>query len=300
VDDEKRLGRHGEFELRVAEILRKNSIPFTAQACVGGVQPDFLIGTPDGRSIVVDAKSCPATESNIERAIHQVQLYQDGIGADGAVVVFKGLERGRPAEGVVGEQGLVDLLSAMVQQRGTSRKGDLTRDLSSETVTGFYGRPSIFGRVPRRNESKPRLVPSEVASTRAVFAAMPFSGEYDDTYFVAMAHAADSVGAVCRRVDHEDFEGDIVGEIEELIRQSVAIIADLSESKPNVLYETGFAHALGRPTVHICSTPLDQLPFDVRNWNTIEYLKGQTWPLRDVLARRLAGALKDAPAANQT
>jgi hypothetical protein len=254
------------------------------------VQPDFLIQTPDGRSIIVDAKNSPPTESNIRRAIHQVQLYQEAIGADGAVVVLKDLEPGRPAEGVVGEQGLADLLSGMLQR--------MLQPLN-------WGRPHsskapAFGKVPRRNETNPRLVPSPTASKRAIFAAMPFSDEYDDTYFVAMAHAADSLGAVCRRVDREDFEGDIVDEIQKLIRQCVAVIADLSESKPNVLYETGFAHALGLPTIHICSTPLDQLPFDIRNWNTIEYLRGQTYSLRDVLARRLASLLKDLLAVKST
>ncbi len=292
MDDEKQLSGHAEFERRVADILQNNSIPFAEKVSVGGVQPDFLIQTPDGRSIVVEAKSSPPTETNIRRAIHQVRLYQDEIGTDGAVVVLKGLEPGRPAEGVVAEQGLVDLLSAMVQHRSTSQTREVARDVrspSSETLT--------FGKLPGTKESKPRLVPRAIASTLSIFAAMPFASEYDDTYFIAMAHAADSIGAVCQRVDQEDFEGDIVGEIEKLIRQSVAVIADLSESKPNVLYETGFAHALGRPTIHISSTPLDQLPFDVRNWSTIVYSKGQTWSLRDVLASKLASVVKDIPTA---
>ena len=60
------------------------------------------------------------------------------------------------------------------------------------------------------------------------------------------------------------------------LRRSSAVIADLSESKPNVLYEAGLAHALKRPSVHICSTPIADLPFDVRNWNTIFCRRGQT------------------------
>jgi hypothetical protein len=120
-----------------------------------------------------------------------------------------------------------------------------------------------------------------------VFAAMPFSPEYDDIFFVAMSYAAKSVGAVCRRVDLEDFGGDIIVEIKRLIDSSIAVIADLSESKPNVLYEVGYAHALDRPTVHICSTPLDGLPFDVRNWNTLQYKRGQTYEFQERLSTRL-------------
>jgi hypothetical protein len=40
-----------------------------------------------------------------------------------------------------------------------------------------------------------------------------------------------------------EFQGSVVDEIQRLIRQSVAVIVDLSEAKPNVLYEAGYAHA---------------------------------------------------------
>ena len=45
-------------------------------------------------------------------------------------------------------------------------------------------------------------------------------------------------------------------DVRTLIRESSAVICDLSEARPNVLYEAGFAHALDKPTIHICSTPL--------------------------------------------
>ncbi len=108
---------------------------------------------------------------------------------------------------------------------------------------------------------------------------------------MAQVSACESVDAVCKRVDKEEFSGDIVSEIHSLIQQSVAVIVDLSESKPNVLYEAGFAHALPKPVIHICSTPLSELPFDVAHWNTIQYDQGQTYRLREPLARRLKAIL---------
>ena len=124
-----------------------------------------------------------------------------------------------------------------------------------------------------------------------VFAAMPFAPQYLDVYMVAMRHAAKSAGLELRRVDREDFTGDVVDQTHELIRNSRAVIADLSESKPNVLYELGFAHALRKPVATICSTPLERLPFNVRNWNVIEYERGQTTKLKGPLTRRLKGLL---------
>ena len=85
-----------------------------------------------------------------------------------------------------------------------------------------------------------------------------------------MAYAAELNGAACVRTDKEEFSGENAERIRVLIRQSVDVICDLSESRPNVLYELGFAHAFEKPTIHICSTPLDNLPFDVRNWSTLE------------------------------
>jgi nucleoside 2-deoxyribosyltransferase len=121
---------------------------------------------------------------------------------------------------------------------------------------------------------------------------MPLDRGYDDTFFIAMSHASVKVNAACTRVDREEFTGDIVQEIRRLIHTSIAVIVDLSESKPNVLYEAGYAHALGKPSVHICSTPIAELPFDVRNWNTIPYHRGQTAQLRAPLTKRLTAALR--------
>jgi nucleoside 2-deoxyribosyltransferase len=93
-------------------------------------------------------------------------------------------------------------------------------------------------------------------------------------------------------VDQTEFSGDIVEEIKRLISESIAVIVDLSEGKANVLYEAGFAHALRKPSVHISSTDLSELPFDVRNWSTIKYNKGQTTAIRKPLVKRLGAVTK--------
>jgi hypothetical protein len=116
---------------------------------------------------------------------------------------------------------------------------------------------------------------------------MPFDRAYDDTYLVGVARAAKKAGVVAGRVGHEEFTGDIVEEIHRMIRSNVAVVADLSESNPNVMYELGFARGLPRPAVMICSTDLGDLPFNVRNLNVIPYTKGQTLKLVPKLAARL-------------
>ena len=80
---------------------------------------------------------------------------------------------------------------------------------------------------------------------------MPFAPQYEDVFFIAMRYAAEQVGAVCTRVDRREFQGNVVAEIQSLIRESIAVFVDLSEAKPNVLYETGYAHALKAVHPHL-------------------------------------------------
>jgi len=245
------------FEETVADLLRQAEIPFETQIAMGGVQPDFVVKAPDGRLLIVEAKAWEKTPGFTIRAAQQAKLYQSQTSADSAFVVVKELDRSRPSSGVVTLEDLVPTLR---------------KEFSKDEPSGRKPQP---------------LKPSG----KSVFAAMPFSADYEDVYFVAMAHAAQSIGAVCDRVDHAEFAGNIVEEIKKMIRESVAVVADISEGKSNVLYEVGFAHALGKPTVHVSWTPLKDLPFDVSQWNTIQYQKGQTHQLRRPLAKRLQAVI---------
>jgi hypothetical protein len=250
--------REKELADQVARSLHEANIQFDREVAIGGLRPDFVVYAPDGRKFVIETKAWEKTLGFRNRAAHQAELYRTAIGADRAFVVVDGLERSRVSEGVVTTDKLIPALEEEFAEKA---------------------QPS--------RKRKPVQPPPQ----KDVFAAMPFAPEYDDVFFVAMAHAAKTIGAVCRRVDREEFSGDIVQQIESMIRNSTAVIIDLSESKPNVLYEAGYAHALGKPTVHICSTPLNELPFDVAHWNTIEYHKGQTYGLRRKLANRLKAVL---------
>ena len=248
------MRRQRKLVERIENSLLDERIEFETEVAIGGVQADFVVRTADGRTLVIDAKAWDKTAGFRNRAAHQAELYEDYVGADRAFVVVESLERSRVSEGVVTPDRLV-----------TALKQEIAKESLSEGKQARIQEPPV----PH------------------VFAAMPFDPKYDDTYFVAMAHAAESIGAVCKRVDGEEFSGDIVGEIQALIKSAIAVIVDLSESRPNVLYEAGYSHALERPTIHICSTPFRDLPFDVAHWNTIGYRRGQTHDLITPLARRL-------------
>jgi len=240
-----------DLEDIVAARLREAGLKFATERAVGGLAPDFVVYAPDGRQFIVETKNWDFPGLTTE-ASRQAQHYQDAAKADGAFIVIPGLKRNLVSKGVVTVEGLIPALQAEFQS-------GKTRTNSAE-VTKIE---------------------------KLVFAAMPFAPQYEDVFFVAMSYAAEQVGAVCDRVDRREFQGNVVEEVHRMIRRSSAVIIDLSESKPNVLYEAGFAHALKKPCVHICSTTLEKLPFDVAQWKTTRYEPGQTHKLRRDLTQRL-------------
>jgi hypothetical protein len=245
------------FGAAVVEHLKKSGFDFTQEPRIGNARPDFVVSTPEGHKIVIEAKAWRPTRKNVARARHQAQLYKDLSKAPAALMVLKALPPS--ATGLSDVVAIADLVSKILS---------LSKSLSSK-------------------EPKPSVPEVEKPPKKKIFAAMPFQAKYDDTFLVAMQPAALAVGAVCERVDHEAFSGDVVQQIKTMIKNAVAVIADFSESRPNVLYEAGYAAALAKPVLQICSTPFCDLPFDVRNNKTIAYSIGQTLRLRHSLKMEL-------------
>jgi hypothetical protein len=155
--------RSTKLKSRVAEILRKNGIFYKEKVGVGGIVADFLIMTPEGRSMIVEAKTWPITDANISRAIQQAGFYKAATGADRAIFVMDGLPHGQPADGIVSEEELDESLSARPQGQ---------QPLSGESNRFSFGEPiaqGAFGRPYPAAEAQ-----------QVIFAAMPFSREYDD------------------------------------------------------------------------------------------------------------------------
>ena len=102
------------------------------------------------------------------------------------------------------------------------------------------------------------------------FVLMPFSEQFDDIYELAIQPACDLAGAYAERVDKQIFHGSILDRVYNQISKADIIIADMSERNPNVFYEVGYAHALGKPTILLTKTTED-IPFDLRNYPHIVY-----------------------------
>src|SRR5690606_22624136 len=54
------------------------------------------------------------------------------------------------------------------------------------------------------------------------------------------------------------------------ITQAAFLIADVTGQNPNVMYEVGIAHAIGKPTV-LLTQDLDRIPFDFKHLRHYRY-----------------------------
>jgi hypothetical protein len=233
---------------RIRTLLVRHRIPFDVEPSIGGVRPDFLIETRDGRTLLLEAKSWSRSRQTLQRAQEQATFFKDAAAATDAWIV------------------LVDTPTDLV--RGVASFRDLV-DLIQDWQQGADLR-----------------VPTEHAQQPYLFAAMPFDEKYDDVHF-AMVGASHAIGLDCLRIDHEEFTGPIIDRIHALIRSSVGVICDLSESNPNVTYEVGYAHGLRLRIVAISSTRVTEMPFNVRGWNTVPYQLDHIARLRKALEVRL-------------
>jgi hypothetical protein len=118
------------------------------------------------------------------------------------------------------------------------------------------------------------------------FVLMPFRESFDDVYALGIRPACEAAGAYCERVDEQIFPERILDRIYNQIAKADVIVADLTGRSPNVFYEVGYAHALGKTTVLLTRTAED-IPFDLQHFSHIVYGDKIT-TLRNELEKRIA------------
>ncbi|GHU66160.1 hypothetical protein FACS1894184_03470 [Clostridia bacterium] len=104
----------------------------------------------------------------------------------------------------------------------------------------------------------------------AIFVIMSFAPIYDEIYQVYKCVCASLESIKLLRIDDKLGGYIISNEIEVCIKTAGLIICDLTDLKPNVLYELGYAMALNKYII-ITAKSNTVLPFDVRNYRTVFY-----------------------------
>lgn len=120
-------------------------------------------------------------------------------------------------------------------------------------------RPSVFHIAEHEN------IEAKLASVM-----MPFDAAFNDVY-VAIQLAAQNAGLLCRRADDIWENPAIIQDVVSLIDRSRVVVCDCSGRNPNVFYEAGIAHTLGREVILIAQNERD-IPFDLRHLRYIPYL----------------------------
>jgi uncharacterized protein YutE (UPF0331/DUF86 family) len=108
------------------------------------------------------------------------------------------------------------------------------------------------------------------SSSNLCFVIMPFMPEFDAVYRSLIKPVAEQFGLTVLRADEIYAPGSITEQIRAAIQQARLCIADVSDRNPNVLYEVGIAHTLGKPTVLI-TRQINDVPFDLRSIRLIVY-----------------------------
>jgi hypothetical protein len=106
--------------------------------------------------------------------------------------------------------------------------------------------------------------------TNSCFVVMPFEPLYLAEYERVIKPALESAGLACVRGDEIYANQAIVQDIWLSIRRSRMVVAELSGRNPNVMYEIGLAHAIGKPIVFLTRNE-DDVPFDLRALRYIFY-----------------------------
>lgn len=120
-------------------------------------------------------------------------------------------------------------------------------------------RPTVF-----------QIADPEAIEPTLVSAMMPFHPSFTPVY-ATLQQTAEAVGLRCRRADDIWENPAVIQDVVSLIDRSRVVICDCSTRNPNVFYEIGIAHALGREVILITQSAED-IPFDLRHLRYVQYL----------------------------
>lgn len=104
-----------------------------------------------------------------------------------------------------------------------------------------------------------------------VFLLTPFHQDFKESN-EEIKNICNSIGLKCIKGDEEYIKGNILKYIVEKMMSSRIVIANINGRNPNVFYELGIAHAIGKPTILISKMEdLENVPFDLQSNQLVLY-----------------------------
>lgn len=113
-------------------------------------------------------------------------------------------------------------------------------------------------------------IPAKPVEANVLSVMMPFESKFSGTY-TAIRNVCARLGIDCKRADDIWDNSILIQDVFDLIFTSRAVITDFTDRNPNVFYETGVAHSLGKLVIPITQSVGD-IPFDLRHHRALTYL----------------------------
>lgn len=122
---------------------------------------------------------------------------------------------------------------------------------------------------------KPEIfkVPEKPQNPRLISVMMPFNPAFRGTYD-AIKRVADYMSLECLRADDIWDNSTFMQDIFDLIFCAKVVVVDFTGRNPNVMYETGIAHTLGKTVIPITQS-IDDIPSDLGHHRALKYLPNE-------------------------
>lgn len=122
---------------------------------------------------------------------------------------------------------------------------------------------------------------------KSVFCLMPFHKSFNKTYETIHSTCLNS-GYECYRSDTPFNPGKVLQQIIKMMFDAQLIVAVLDGKNPNVFYEIGIAHSIGKTVILIANmSRIDEIPFDLRSDRLLLYSNPND------LSKKLSDVLKN-------
>ncbi len=147
-----------------------------------------------------------------------------------------------------------EIINAVEKNFGSLTKSEIAEPTDRFEVAPVFGSP---------------LSPTS-RSWPDVFVLMPFAEELRPVFSDHIHKIVHDMELRCERADDFFSDRQIMEEVWSAIFHAKVCVVDCTGRNPNVFYELGIAHTLGKPCIIIAQSE-DDIPFDLRQWRRIIY-----------------------------
>ena len=189
----------------------------------------------------------------------------------------------------------------MPKKKAAKKKVAKKKAVKKEAVRGITASRMITESVVETVTGKPKKKKTIKKSTGTCFVLMPFEEPFNAYYKTIIKPAVSAANLEPMRGDSLFTSTPIMGDVWQMIQDAKVLVAELTEKNPNVFYELGLGHAIGKPIVLISET-MEDVPFDLRPLRVILYDKDDpAWgnklktSLTTALGDTLANAINAVP-----